>query len=86
MILLSIGYGVGFACSIVGLFISPFLFDSGDTPRNWHAFYLVVALPPILVLGAAMSWCAYGFRKYWLIPLGPVLPVIDVVIFCNVFS
>ena len=86
MILLSVGYALGFACSLVGLFISPFLFDSGDTPRNWHAFYLVVALPPIILLSAATSWCAYGFRKYLLIPLGLVLPVADVVVLCNVFS
>jgi hypothetical protein len=86
MILLSVGYAMGFLCSVFGVLMSPFLFDSGDTARNWHAFFLVVALPLIILIGTAMSWGAYRSRKYMLIPLGLVLPVIDVVVFTNVFS
>jgi hypothetical protein len=86
MILLSIGYAMGFLCSVFGVLMSPFLFDSGDTARNWHAFFLVLALPVVLLIGTAMSWIAYRSRKYMLIPLGLVLPLVDVVVFVNVFS
>jgi hypothetical protein len=86
MIVLSVGYAGLFAFAVMGALVSPMVFDSGETPRNWAAFFCFLFFPVLVLMSAAMGWCGFGFRRYRLIPLGFALPVIFGVVFWFSFS
>jgi hypothetical protein len=86
MVLLSVGYAGLLAFAILGAIVSPMMFDSGDTPRNWAAFGFALIFPVAVSLGAAVSWSGFGFRRYALIPIGVALPIVYMVVFWFSFS
>ncbi len=86
MILLSVGYAGLFVFSILGAITSPMVFDSGETPQLWHAFFALLFFPVCVVTSVTLSWCGFGFRRYLLIPLGCALPVIYGIVFWLSFS
>ncbi len=86
MILLSLGYLGLFVFSALMVITSPMVFDSGDNARNWSAFFEILLSPIVIVLATVISWYGFGARRYLLIPLGPVLPVIYGAIFWFSYS
>ena len=86
MILVSIGYAALFAFSLLMALTSVFAFDSGDTPRNWHAFFAMASFPLVVIAGAAFGWCAYLYRHFAFIPVGFALPFVYLIIFWFSFS
>jgi uncharacterized membrane protein YbjE (DUF340 family) len=86
MIVVSVGYAALFAFSLLLAMVSPFAFDSGDTPRNWNAFLAMISFPLVVIAGIVFGWCAYGFRRFIFIPVGFALPLVYLVIFFISFS
>ncbi len=86
MIVLSVGYAGLFAFSILGAMVSPMVFDAGETPKAWHAFFAFLFFPVLVLISVALSWCGFGFRRYVLIPVGCALPVIYGIVFWLSFS
>ncbi len=86
LILLSLGYLTLFALSAMMVLTSPLVFDSGDTARNRSAFFQILLSPVVVVLATVISWYGFGARRYLMIPLGPVLPVIYGAIFWFSYS
>ncbi len=86
MILMSVGYAGLFVFTLLAAVTSPMVFDSGDTSRNWAAFFGLLFSPLLVLLSLAVAWCGFGYRRPWLIPLGFALPVLYGVAFWTSFS
>ncbi len=86
MIILTVGYVGLFAFAVFAAMMSPMVFDSGDTPRNWHAFFAFLFFPVLVLISIALGWCGFGYRRYRLIPLSFALPILYSISFWFSFS
>lgn len=61
--------------------MSPMMFDSGETPMLWAAFWTVLSLPVVIIMAIVLAWIFFFVRWYRAALWVTLLPLINISVF-----
>ena len=80
LIVATVLYGLSLLPAAMMVLMSPMMFDSGESPKLWTIFGLVVGYPVLVLLTLVVAWVLFVKKKYRAALIVSLLPILEVVV------